>query len=69
LLCNGLVPIAFLVISLIFTRFILNRLTDKRKGKTMGQVIKMMKTVKTMIKAIFETVWAIGTSVAGSGVL
>lgn len=35
----------------------------------MGQVIKMMKTVKTMIKAIFETVWAIGTSVAGSGVL
>lgn len=35
----------------------------------MGRVIKMNTTVETMMKAIFETVWAIGTSVAGSGVL
>ncbi|MFT7158709.1 MAG: hypothetical protein ACI8Q1_003743 [Parvicella sp.] len=69
MLCNGLVPVAFLVISLVLTRFRLNRITNKRKEKIMGRVIKMNTTVETMMKAIFETVWAIGTSVAGSGVL
>ena len=35
----------------------------------MGQVNKMTDRLITGLKSIFDTVWAIGTSVAATGVL
>jgi hypothetical protein len=71
--CNGFVPVAFLVISLIILRFILSQITYKKKEKDMEQVKKRDNKVKTIVmngvKSTIETVWAIGTSIAGTDVL
>jgi TRAP-type C4-dicarboxylate transport system permease large subunit len=65
MLCNGFVPVAFLVI----LRFILNRITFK-KNTNMEQVNnrnnKVRTNIKNGIKSTIETVWAIGTSIAGA---
>jgi hypothetical protein len=67
--CNGYVPVAFLVISLITTRFILKQRTNKRKETIMEHVNKLYEKLKIGIKSMIETIWAIGTSVAATGVL
>ncbi len=71
--CNGFVPVAFLVISLIISRFILNLITDKKKETDMEQVKKRVNKVRTIVMngltSTIETVWAIGTSIAGTDVL
>jgi uncharacterized membrane-anchored protein YhcB (DUF1043 family) len=71
--CNGFVPVAFLVISLIILRFILSQLTNKKKETDMEQVKKRVNKVRTIVingvKSTIETVWAIGTSIAGTDVL
>lgn len=71
--CNGFVPAAFLVISLIILRFILNQITDKKKEINMDQVKRSGNNLRTKIKngviSTIETVWAIGTSIAGTDVL
>ena len=64
MLCNGFVPVAFLVI----LRFILNLITFK-KHTDMEQIKnrnnKVRTNIKNGIKSTIETVWAIGTSIAG----
>jgi uncharacterized membrane-anchored protein YhcB (DUF1043 family) len=71
--CNGFVPVAFLVISLIILRFILSQLTNKKKETDMEQVKKRVNKVRTRVMngvtSTIETVWAIGTSIAGTDVL
>jgi len=71
--CNGFVPVAFLVISLIISRFILSQITYKKKETDMEQVKKRDNKVKAIVmngvKSTIETVWAIGTSIAGTDVL
>jgi len=65
MLCNGFVPVAFLVT----LRFILNQITFK-KNTNMEQIKNRNNTVRTKImngiKSTIETVWAIGTSIAGA---
>ena len=71
--CNGFVPVAFLVISLIILRFILSQITNKKKDTDMEQVKNKVNKVRTIVmngvKSTIETVWAIGTSIAGTDVL
>jgi uncharacterized membrane-anchored protein YhcB (DUF1043 family) len=71
--CNGFVPVAFLVISLIILRFILSQLTNKKKVTDMEQVKNRVNKVRTIVMngvtSTIETVWAIGASVAGTDVL
>ena len=65
MLCNGFVPVAFLVT----LRFILNRITFK-KNTNMEQINKRNNNIRTNIKngikSTIETVLAIGTSIAGA---
>jgi hypothetical protein len=68
LCCSGIVPVAFLIICLILLRFILNQKTIKGKETLMEQVNRTEK-LKLVMKSIFETIWAIGTSAAAAGVL
>lgn len=71
--CNGFVSVAFLVISLIVLRFILNLITYKRKETSMKHIKEVISNFKTIVMSgiisIIETVWAIGTSIAGTDVL
>lgn len=71
--CNGFVPVAFLVISLIILKFILSQLTNKKKETDMEQVKRRVNKVRTRVMngvtSTIETVWAIGTSIAGTDVL
>ena len=66
MLCNGFVPIVFLII----LRFILNQITFKKNIKNMEQIKnrnnKVRTSIKNGIKSTIETVWTIGTSVAGA---
>ena len=71
--CNGFVSVAFFVISLIVFRFMLNHITFKRKETNMKHIKEVISNVKTKVMngviSIIETVWAIGTSIAGTDVL
>jgi hypothetical protein len=65
MLCNGFVPVAFLAT----LRFILNRITFKI-NTSMEQINKRNNNIRTNIKngikSMIETVFAIGTSIAGA---
>jgi len=64
--CSVLWPIALLVLTLIIIQYLLIRL---RKENTIMETSNL-KTKATMgVKAIAETGWAIGTSIAGTQVL
>ncbi len=67
--CNVFV----LVASLIILRLILNQITNKKKETDMEQTKqrndKIITKVKSGVITTIETVWAIGTSIAGTIVL
>ena len=73
LTCNDFVPIVFLVISLIISRFGLNQITNLKKEIDMEQIKNSNNNIRTIImngvRSIIEVVLAIGTSIAGTGVL
>lgn len=71
--CGGFVPVALGVIILTIMRYALYQTTSKKKDTVMEHTKKNAKEVKIKIKngikSMIETVWAIGTSIAGTEVL
>jgi hypothetical protein len=67
--CNGFVPVALLILSLMSMKYLTTIITIKRKEMLMEQVIVKNEKLKTELKSMIETIWAIGTSVAATGVL
>jgi TRAP-type C4-dicarboxylate transport system permease large subunit len=67
--CNGIVPLALLILSLMLMKYLAKKITIKRKETPMEQVIVKTEKLKTGLKSMIETIWAIGTSVAATGAL
>jgi TRAP-type C4-dicarboxylate transport system permease large subunit len=67
--CNGIVPLALLTLSLMLMKYLVTKITIKRKEMPMEQVIVKTEKLKTGLKSMIETIWAIGTSVAATGAL
>jgi TRAP-type C4-dicarboxylate transport system permease large subunit len=66
---NGIVPLALLTLSLMLMKYLATKITIKRKETPMEQVIVKTEKLKKGLKSMIETIWAIGTSVAATGVL
>ena len=67
--CNEIVPLALFIISLIIMRYFINKITIKRKESLMEHINVKTNKLKTGLISTIETLWAIETSVAATGVL
>jgi hypothetical protein len=66
--CNGIVPLVLFIISLVLLKIILIKKTIKRKESKMEHVKSLTNNLNLGLTAMIETIWAIGTSVAATGV-
>jgi uncharacterized protein YacL len=68
--CNGIIPVAFFIVILVVNRFILNELHHLKENSDMEErKIVRSKNNRGLISGItpvLETMWAIGTSIAGA---
>ena len=64
--CNGFVLLALFILSLI--NYYSNNILIKMEVP-MEQAIKKTNKLEKLLKSFFETIWAIGTSVAATGAL
>ncbi len=64
--CNGIVSAVLYILSLLVTRFILNHIKNKKEEINMKQV-KFTSRIKKVTTSVLQTIWAVGTSIAGVG--
>jgi hypothetical protein len=71
--CNSFVPLALLFIVLVITEMYINNQSKKDKHmetrKKVNQKPKSTLKFTIIVTSILKTLWAIGTSVAATGVL